>query len=81
MLSPGTREAHRQAEEFVIAMKTLGVRETRRMMLSCMHASDRPTADCWFSSDGEEISEIHWICGEDAPDPDVQIDYAWLVCY
>lgn len=61
-------------------MKTLGVRETLRMVLSCMHASDRPTMDCSFSSDGEEISEIHWICGEDVPDPEVQSN-AWLVRY
>jgi hypothetical protein len=72
MLSPGAREAHRQAEEFFIAMKTLGVRETRRMIPSCMHANDRAAVDCEFSSDGEEISEIHWICGEDVSDPEVQ---------
>jgi hypothetical protein len=59
-------------EEFAIAMKTLGVRETLRTVLSCMHASDRPKVGCSFSSDGEEISEIHWICDEDVPDPDVQ---------
>ena len=50
-------------------MKTLGIRETLRMVLSCMH---RPTYDCSFSNDGEEISEIHWICGEDVPDLEVE---------
>jgi hypothetical protein len=59
-------------EEFAIAMKTLGVRETRRKMPSCIHANDRPKVDCSFSSDGEEISEIHRICGEDVPDSEVQ---------
>jgi len=28
--------------------------------------------DWLFSSDGEEISEIHRICGEDIPDPEVE---------
>lgn len=28
--------------------------------------------DCSFSSDNKEISEIHWICGEDVPDPEAQ---------
>ena len=59
-------------EEFVIAMKTLGIRETLRMVPSCMHASDQPTVDLSFSSDSEEISEIHWICGEDVPVPEVE---------
>ena len=53
-------------------MKTLGVRETRRKMPSCMHANDRPKVNCSFSSDGEEISEIHRICSEDVPDSEVQ---------
>ena len=41
-------------------------------MHACTHASDRPTVDCSFSSDSEEISEIHWICDEDIPNPEVQ---------
>lgn len=58
-------------EEFVIVMKTLGVQETLRMVISCMRGrgSGRPTVDRSFSSDSEEISEIH--C-EDVPDPGVQ---------
>jgi hypothetical protein len=39
MLSPGTKRIDRP-EEFAIAMKTLGVQETLRMVLSCMRVTD-----------------------------------------
>lgn len=73
MLSPGTREEHRQARRIRHRHEdTLGVRGMLHVVLSrCMRVSD-PTVDCSFSSDGEDISEIHWIYDEDVPDQDVQ---------
>ena len=41
MLSPGTREEHRQARRIRHRHEdTLGVRGTLRVVLSCMHVSD-----------------------------------------
>jgi hypothetical protein len=60
-------EAHRQARRIRHRHENTG--SSRNASHGAfMHASDRPTVDCSFSSDGGEISEIHWICGEDVPD-------------
>jgi len=75
MLSPSSREAHRQARRLRHRHEETGSSRYAShvaFMHVCMHACDRPTVGCSFISDGEEISGIHWICGKDVPDPEVQ---------
>jgi hypothetical protein len=78
MQSPGPRNAHRQAEDFAIVMKTLRVRETLRVV----HACTRPTegrSTIRLMARAREISEIHWICDESVHGPEIQS--VWPVHY
>jgi hypothetical protein len=62
MLSPGTREAHRQSRR--VRHRHEDTRGSRNASHGAfMH--DQPIVDCSFSSDSEEISEIHWISAEE----------------
>jgi len=79
MLSPGRRDTHRQGRR--IRHRHEDTKFEKRFawcFLARMHASDQPRVDGSFSSDGEEISEIHWICDDSVPDPEIH-SITWLV--